>query len=67
MVNNFAAFWARRAAMIDGLKADDCRPLVSLGMMNMLSGKDVHGNSLVALYMGGFDATKFSAADQIRL
>lgn len=65
LVNNFAAFWYSKASIIDGLCAARCRRFVELGMMQFLKGRDIHGNSVVALYMGALDVSKFSPKDQI--
>lgn len=65
LVLNFARFWARKRDVIEGLCAADCRRFAELGMMKFLRGKDVHGNTVVALFMGALDVTKFSPRDQV--
>jgi hypothetical protein len=64
-VRNFAVFWYGHRDLIDGLCAARCRQFAELRMMQFLSGKDVAGNSLVALYMGALDPAKFSARAQM--
>lgn len=54
VLNNFATFWyaPKNAALINGLCAERCRELYSLGMMRFMPGTDCHGNALCTIDMG---------------
>lgn len=53
-INHFAAFWYRRADIVEGLCADTpgVQAVQSSGMMRLLRGTDSNGNALTLLDMG---------------
>lgn len=66
LVNNFATFWYTKRHLIDGLCAEKCYGFARLGMMKMLTeARDIHGNRVVALYMGNLDVGKYTPEEQL--
>jgi hypothetical protein len=68
VVTNFAKFWydPKHKEIIEGLNAERIKPLMSLGLMQMLAPRtDRKGNTLMALYQANLDASKFNFKMQV--